>query len=175
MKFKTVLFMALLTAFVIVRAEAQTATKIEGKNLKVLAGSWKGELTYLDYKDDKSKVVLKVRTTNVWANPNLTRNIVFTEPNGKEIKSDSVLKIGDDKRSLLEDKDTWRVVKNVFDRDKQQRIVVLETNGEDNNKKAILRKTLVIGKNQYTITKEVSYESGSEFFFRNEFRFTRAE
>lgn len=175
MKIKPILFLLALVTLFGIEAAAQNSVKIEDKNLKELAGNWRGELTYLDYRDDKSKVTLKVRTLNNWAKPNLTRDVVFTEPNGKEIKSNSVLKIGDDKRSLIEDKDSWRVVKNDYDRDKKQRTIVLETDGDDNNKKAVLRKTLIIGQKQYTITKEVRYEGGSEFFFRNEFRFMRAE
>src|SRR6187399_952497 len=115
MNSKKILMLPLLLIFFVFHLQAQNTAKIEGKQLKDLAGNWNGELTYLDYRDDKSKVTLKVRTTNVWANSKLTRNVVFTEPNGKEIKNDSVLTIADDSRSLLEDKDKWRVVKNIYD------------------------------------------------------------
>ena len=175
MKTKTILFLLLCVTVYAFEANGQTVVKIEESHLKELTGNWSGELTYLDYKDDKSKISLKVRTTNSWSKPALTRRTIFTEPNGKEIKSDSVLKIGDDRRSLDEDKDNWRVVKNDYDRDKKQRIIILETDGEDNNKKANLRKTIAIGKNQYSITKEVRYEGTSDYIFRNEFRFSRSE
>lgn len=175
MKIKVFLFLLAALALCTFEAQAQKGAKIDGKNLKELAGNWSGELIYLDYGDDKSKITLKVKTQNIWTKTNLKRDVVFTEPNGKEIKSSSAMTIGDDKRTLIEDKDSWRVVKNIFDGDKKQRTIVLETNGSDNNKKALIRKTMVIGRGEYTITKEVRYEGTNDFFVRNEFRFTRAD
>lgn len=173
----TILFSSILLCLCLnFAAFAQTAkAKLNADQLQTLSGSWEGTLTYLDYQNDKSKVTLKVKSVNQWLAPNLSRDVIFTEPNGKEIKSAAVTTVANDGKNITEDKLTWAVIKNAFDKKKKERTVVYEARGEDNDKPADLRKTLVIRQDEYTVTKTVRYQNTAEYFVRNEFRFLKVK
>jgi hypothetical protein len=56
--------------------------------------------------------------------------------------------------------------------DKTVRLVTVKQD-KDNDKPALLRYTYSIGPRSFSIKKEVSYADSSEFFERNEYRWTR--
>lgn len=147
--------------------------KVENDELKNLAGDWTGELEYLDYQNDKSKTRLKLRSTNTVAGGKVSQAIVYIEPNGKEIKSGGSFALSADGMQIVEEKMRWTITKNSFDKQTKTRTIVYETKWKDNDRNADLRETMIIGENEFSVTKEVRYENTSEFFVRNTHRYTR--
>jgi hypothetical protein len=51
--------------------------------------------------------------------------------------------------------------------------ITTENQGKDNNKKALIRNTYLLGTNQFIISKEVKFENSEEWLKRNEYSFER--
>lgn len=152
---------------------ADAQVKVNNQELKRLAGDWTGELEYLDYQNDQSKVRLKMRATNTVADGKVSQAIIYVEPNGKEVKSDGWFSLSPDGANIVEEKMRWTITKNLFDKQAKTRTIVYETKGRDNDRNADLRETLIVGKNEFSITKEVRYENTDEYFVRNTHRYIR--
>lgn len=171
---KNILF---CTAFVLVVgflfSDVSAQIRVKNKELKNLAGNFVGELEYLDYKNDTSKTVLKLRSINTITGSKVSQAIIYIEPNGKEVKSASAFTISADGTKLSEEKMTWTIIGNRFDKKSKTRTIVYEIKWTDNERPADLRETLVIGENEFTVTKEVRYENTENFFVRNTHRYRR--
>lgn len=146
---------------------------VKNKELKNLAGNWEGELEYLDYQNDKSRTRLKLRSFNTVKDGKVSQAIVYIEPNGKEVKSSGAFALSPNGREIVEEKIKWTITKNSFDKKAKTRAIVYETNWKDNDRTADLRETMIIGENEFSVTKEVRYENTADFFVRNTHRYKR--
>lgn len=146
---------------------------VKNKELKNLAGNWEGELEYLDYQNDKSKTRLKLRSVNTVKDGKVSQAIVYIEPNGKEVKSGGAFALSPDGREIVEEKIKWTITKNSFDKKAKTRAIVYETKWKDNDRAAELRETMIVGENEFSVTKEVRYENTADYFVRNTHRYKR--
>lgn len=162
----------LLVGLLLSGASAQKV-KVKNKNLTNLAGNWEGELEYLDYQNDKSKTRLKLRSLNTVKDGKVTQEIVYVEPNGKEVKGGGSFVLSADGRQIIEEKVKWTITKNLFDKKAKTRMIVYETKWTDNDRNADLRETMIIEENKFSVTKEVRYENTSDFFVRNVYNYQR--
>ena len=169
----TILFAAALLSIGLLFSDVSAQVKVKNKELKSLAGNWEGELEYLDYQNDKSKTRLKLRSVNTFKDGKVSQAIVYLEPNGKEVKSSGSFALSPDGRAIVEEKMTWTITKNSFDKQGKTRTIVYETKWKDNDRNADLRETMIVGKNAFSVTKEVRYENTPDFFVRNTHRYTR--
>lgn len=169
----TILFAAALLAIGLLLSSVTAQVKVKNKELKNLAGNWDGELEYLDYQNDKSKTRLKLRSLNSVKNGKVSQEIVYIEPNGKEVKNGSSFALSPDGRQIVEEKMNWTITKNSFDKRTKTRTIVYETKWKDNDRNADLRETMIIAEDEFSVTKEVRYENTTEFFVRNTHRYTR--
>jgi len=169
----TILFAAALLAIGLLLSGVSAQVKVKNKQLKNLTGNWEGELEYLDYQNDKSKTRLKLRSLNTVKDGKVPQQIVYVEPNGKEVKSGGSFALSPDGRQIVEEKMKWTITKNSFDKRTKTRTIVYETKWRDNDRNADLRETMIIGKNEFYVTKEVRYENTTNFFVRNTHSYKR--
>lgn len=169
----TILLVAAFLSIGFLFADVSAQVKVKNNELNNLAGDWQGELEYLDYQNDKSKTRLKLRSLNTVENGKVSQQIVYVEPNGKEIKSGGSFALSPDGTQIVEEKMKWTITKNSFDKKAKTRTIVYETKWKDNDRNADLRETMIIGKDEFSVTKEVRYENTADFFVRNTHRYTR--
>ena len=169
----TILFAAALLSIGLLLSGVSAQVKVKNKELKNLAGNWDGELEYLDYQNDKSKTRLKLRSLNTVKDGKVSQEIVYIEPNGKEVKSGGAFALSPDGRQIVEEKMKWTITKNSFDKKAKTRTIVYETKWKDNDRNADLRETMIIGSDEFSVTKEVRYENTTDFFVRNTHRYKR--
>jgi|GEM_PF-258762 len=132
---------------------------------RLLVGDWAGELTYLDYQDDASRVTLGLRTSVREDAGALVLSTVYTEPDGREVGGgDARLAPGTDPSRLTYGAE-WRVVSR--DAAPGRLAVVIEREGEDNDRPATLRLTLTATPDAWQVVKEVRYGGTDAFFERN--------
>jgi hypothetical protein len=148
-------------------ANAQNSGKVSPEDFKILVGSWKGSLTYLDYQSGKPYTMpadLKVERIDK-SNSYILFNIY---PNEKSANSIDTLKIGSDGRSIgSEQIKTRRKLKN------GDLEIVTEKSGTDgnDNRPAIFRYTYTIGKDSYKKRKDVQFTGETTWINRHEYSF----
>jgi len=169
----TILFAAVLLSIGLLLSSVSAQVKVKNKELKNLAGNWDGELEYLDYQNDKSKTPLKLRSINTVKDGKVSQEIVYIEPNGKEVKSAGAFALSPDGLQIVEKEMKWTITKNFFDRRTTTRTIVYEIKWTDNDRNADLRETMIIGESEFSVTKEVRYENTVDFFVRNTHRYKR--
>jgi hypothetical protein len=147
--------------------------------LKSLVGQWKGELEYLDYRDNRTRVVLRTAMDarlSMLENQ-LILNFVHRDP-AYEVESLQILSFDAETKTILSTgfdngrarTEEWRIAGFVSDSSGMH--LVLLTSGYDDSKPATIRRQLRLNENRLTVRKEVQYE-GEEYFFRNEVRLER--
>lgn len=141
--------------------------KITSDDLKILTGDWTGTITYLDYQTNKPFTMPANLTVKQSKNKNrfLLYNIY---PN--ESKANSKDKIKITKKGTLLNK---RSVTSRQELPGGQIQIKTEFTGKDDNRKAIIQHTYLLGKDQFSIVKEVKFENSADWIKRSEFNYTR--
>jgi hypothetical protein len=144
-------------------------TSITPADLKIVMGHWEGSITYLDYSTNKP----------------------FTMP------ADLVVEQGKDENKLVlnniypdepraNNSDKIRITKNgqllnkheVTSREEiESGLLQIQTEheGKDDNKKALIRYTYIIGTDIFVIRKEVQFNKDGDWIRRSEFNYSRKE
>jgi hypothetical protein len=141
--------------------------------LGLLAGNWAGTLTYLNYRDNKSRVTLETKAVSTIEADTIKMQFEYTEPSGKLIPSSDWLWLSPDGNSLCWDgeSDAYKVSKLV--RSDSSMTLIVQKVGVDNNKKATIRKTILVRGKTLTIAKQVRYQKTRKFVTRNTYSFIR--
>lgn len=142
---------------------------VSPKDFKSLVGCWQGSLTYLDYSSNKpfsmpANIVVKefkkgepiVCAITYPKEPGANAlDTIFISSNGRILNGETILT----KRNL--NKDSLEII--------------TEVNGIDGNddKAAITRHTYLIGKDTYSVKKEVKFVGEQAWVLRNEYKFVR--
>ena len=158
----------ILTSLLFISATAAFAQKKDAtmRDLAGLPGNWIGQLTYTDYKDDKTQVTLPTKLEIMMVNDSLRFQYSYTESNGKVVKDNGDMSIYNDGKQLFYDDHEFDVMAV---RRKGDRLTIIgERDGTDNDKEAIIRETFIIGPGVFNIVKEVKYETAEKFFVRNQ-------
>lgn len=161
---KKIMFFILLTANLAVAAQ----TKISIEDFQPAAGTWKCQLTYLDYTSGKQESIPANTKVEIKGKSRVKMAIYYTnEPsrNGKDLYR--IRENG----TMINDQ---RVIERTLLADGKLKIV-LESKGPDGNdhKPATFHHELLIGKNTFTMTKRVRFDGEENFFQRNQYAFTR--
>ncbi len=166
LSFIAILFLASL-AFGQVENAALT-----NSDLSPLLGNWTGTLSYLDYSDDSSRVVLDARMTARVDDGVFKMKTTVAEQNGTEQTTESTWSVSKDGRKMVLDGKSWFVSdKKTTD---NGTTIVFQAPGLDNNKPAQIMNVLYIGHGDSCIwRKQVLYDGGGHEFVRNEYRFGR--
>ena len=166
------ILISILFLFTSVSAPAQNNRgAITAKDLKQLAGNWAGNLVYTDYKDNKTQVTLAARIEIIDMNDSLQLNFVYTEPNGKEVREKTTLRIYDNGNKLSFDGGEYDITETA--RRGPRLTIVGEKEGVDNYRSAEYRHTITFSPMSLTIIKEIRYADMTEYFIRNRSVFTK--
>ncbi len=139
-----------------------------------LVGAWRGTLTYTDYGDDATRVTLgaRARIAEAPGGAALTVAMTYTEPDGREVGvGTDRLEPGTDPSVFGWGGASWRVVAR--DTTVGALKLVVERDGEDNDRAATIRETLTATADAWSLVKEVRYDGAAAFFERNRHVFTR--
>lgn len=157
----------ILTLVVSLSAMAQNK-KVSSKDLQPLVGSWAGQLTYLDYSDNKA-VGIKASLMVKKKNENFYQfNFSYPDEPGQSSRDDYNI---NKKGTMIGDK---MIIERSVQEDSSLKIV-LEENGKDGNdqKPATFRSVMIITKKTFTVTKLVRFDGEDKFFQRHQYSFSR--
>jgi hypothetical protein len=144
---------------------------ITPKDFKNLIGCWQGSLTYLDYTTGKPFSMPANIMVKDFKDAN---NIIYSMTYPEEPKANSVdtLFISKDGRLLNNEP-----IKSNRLINKDSTEVVTEITGVDGNdhRAAIIRHTYMLGKDTYSVKKEVQFGGESRWIVRHEYRFSRTK
>lgn len=145
-----------------------------GTRYDFLIGSWEGDLEYLDYGDDETRVTLPTWLVVGRASEGagLEFSFQFEEPDGSTVEG------GDRFYETAEGVyfgDPWQVESRQTPGSDGSYRLVLFRQGSDNERPASLWTTIEQAGEALMITKTVRYAGGDETFQRNQFRFQRME
>jgi len=137
-----------------------------------LLGSWEGELEYLDYGDNETRVTLPtwlvVKRSDI--GPGLEASFLFEEPDGSTVEG------GDrfyETREGLVFGELWAVDSWESPAPDGTHRIALSRQGLDDERPAMLWTVIERSKDRLTLTKTVRYGDGA-VFQRNQFRFQQA-
>ena len=150
-------------------ANAQKPQVLQKADLAMLCGSWKGSLTYLDYKSGKPYTM--PANTSISALPNSNNLLVeMIYPDEPKANGKDTLLVNAGFTSF----DGYTIVSRKSMADGSVEIIT-KHNGQDgnDNKNAIIRKTFTIGKNTFTNRKDVQFEGTTAWIMRNEYSYTK--
>ncbi|OIQ30850.1 MAG: hypothetical protein BM564_01165 [Bacteroidetes bacterium MedPE-SWsnd-G2] len=173
MKITTNIIFIALTLFFTSQGFAQqsnsviTDKTVSPKDTETILGDWTGSLTYIDYSSNKPYTMPADVTVKQGKNKNkLSLNFKYpNEPNANSQGQILISKKGDKiNNEIVVSK---RVLSN------NQLEITTEYIGKDNNKKAVIRNTYILGSKQFVIRKNVKFENSNEWIMRNEYSFDR--
>lgn len=138
-----------------------------------LIGSWEGQLEYLDYGDDRTRIQLP---TTLSCEPSangesLDLRFAYEEPDGGLVTSIETLALADSGLYLGA---LWRIEEQAHRTPEGGYRFVLARQGEDNGQPASIRNTIRLSGDDLTITTSVTYAGSSESLQRHEYRLRRA-
>lgn len=144
-------------------------TKITRNDFQILTGEqWSGTLTYLDYRANKK--------VSIRANLSVTQSVDddhswvfdYQYPDEPKANSKEIIKLSKDGKSINGEA--------VIERTKLPNGTVrfaTEKKGQDNDRSASFRYIYTLSAKMFSIKKEVRYDGETQFFERNEYRWTR--
>lgn len=144
-------------------------TKITPEDLKVVIGNWEGSITYLDYQSNKPFTM----PANLNVAHGKNKNILLlnnTYPNEPKANNSDKIKIA--KNGMLLNKN---VVTSREELENGHIQIQTEHEAKDDNKKALIRYTYVIGNDFFLIRKEVQFEEAGDWIKRSEFNYHRGK
>ncbi len=158
---------------------AQEQTFDDLKPLDLLIGEWKGQLEYLDYSDNKTRVQLP---TNLYCKKTtlgetITLNYVFQDP-GYKVENIQLLTLNKMGQLVLTIIDGGIAKSNVLYVKSNETYngltssMVFFESDYDNNQPALIRYTINLSASTLIFLKEVKYDEG-EFTFRNQIKLNR--
>ena len=170
--------MLALTYALPTRLAAQTIPSSKALHA-ALAGKWTGTLRYRDYQDSTRFVSLPtvVEGTTAADSMNVRLDFVYDDGPGKTVRSSDTFSLNDQAHLLLwGPADGKRVASTFavqqFSGSNPFRLIV-EMNGEDDNRKALIRETLTVDAGELRILKEVQFKADLPWLFRHEYRVSR--
>ncbi len=147
-------------------------TRLALSDFKFLEGEWEGELTYLDYKDNRTRVTIgasveyRLRTTGVWF------RFTYIEPNGKTVLGDpGSIRIARDEKGIIEDNDEWKLISKSIADEKVE--IVVERMGFEDRKPAMQTRTYLFDGTTLTVQTKVDREKDERTLIRNTYKLKR--
>lgn len=145
---------------------------VSNSDFKEMIADWTGNLSYLNYQDDKSIFTIPCILKTTFKNGKLKTKITYDEldKKGKKMTSKSSFHISKDGQHLMVGKDKWKIISSK--KSDTQIQIITQTTGDDNNRPSEFRMTLTITKGEsIQWKKEVKYQGTENFFNRNNFSF----
>ena len=141
--------------------------KLQPEDLQRIIGDWEGSLTYLDYQTGNP---FTMRANLVGKAGKNEYSIVLNNIFPDEPRANSSEKIKLSKDGLILNGGIVTSAKNLEDGSIE---VQTESNGKDDNRKALIRYTYLIGDDRFTMRKDVRFDDSNRWIKRNEFAYKR--
>ena len=141
--------------------------QITPEDLKSIVGTWDGSITYVDYQTNKPFTMAANLVVEQGRNENtLVLNNFY--PNEPKANNSEKIKVSNNGTML-----NRHLVTRREELENGHIQIQTEHNGKDDNKKAQIRHTYIIGKKVFLIRKEVQFSPGEEWIKRSEFSYNR--
>ncbi len=164
-----ILFFTIAFSTFCINANAQNLLLLQKSDLSMLAGSWKGSLTYLDYSSGKPYTMPANANISTLPNSNnLLMEMIY--PNEPKANGKDTLLVNAGFTSF----EGYTIVSRKSLSDGSVEIIT-KHNGQDgnDNKNAIIRKTYTIGKNIFSNRKDIQFEGATDWIKRSEYSYTK--
>lgn len=167
---KIISFLTIFLTFCsITICSAQYDQNVSVNDFVTLIGSWQGTLTYLDYSSGEPFTMpADIDIGRI----EKTRKFVFSNIYPNETNANSI--------DTIAVSDEGKFINNESVRSRRQLIngkteIITEESGKDgnDNRSAVFRHSYIIGKDTFTIKKEVQFLGETEWIRRHEYSFTR--
>lgn len=144
-----------------------TVAKATPTDFALIEGDgWTGQMTYLDYTTQKPSSIPVALNVKPAAGRTATYQILY--PREPKYNTTEKLKISKDGTRLNGN----AIIERAEQDDGSVKIVTLER-GKDDNRDADMRTTYVLSGSALTISKDVKFDDGDDFFQRNTLALTR--
>ncbi|UOQ67835.1 hypothetical protein MUN86_08250 [Hymenobacter volaticus] len=151
---------------------SEAPAKVAMQELRAITQEWNGSLTYLDY-TTKKPVTLVTTLHGMQATPQeLLLNFVYREPNGSQVKGADKVLLSVDGTCLTWDGVPLQISSKTYLPNETLQLV-LEGRGLDDKKNCSIKRTMLLSAHQFSILKEVKYNSTTVFVMRNKYEFQR--
>ena len=138
-------------------------------DLQILTGQpWTGTLTYLDYRSNRPVSIRSDLNVSGPMGDEPVWIFDYRYPDEPKANSRETVTLGKDGTTLNGE----RVVERSSVTGERLRVVT-EKSGMDNDRKAAIRSTYLIGPRSFSIKKEVRYDDAQEYIERNRYEWTR--
>lgn len=163
----------LLSAGVALAQAGPAAPTVRAADFRpLLRYDWLGTLTYRDYQTSRP-VALRTRLNGMQAGPQeLVLDYQYQEPEGGLVKGFDRLQLSADGRTVNWDDVPMRLLRRASTPDGRLHLL-LEGEGQDDNRPATIRRAVTIGPTQCRIRKTVRFAPDTTFLLRHEYQFAR--
>ncbi|MGI9628955.1 MAG: hypothetical protein ACR2QM_19140 [Longimicrobiales bacterium] len=138
-----------------------------------LLGSWEGELEYLDYGDNRTRVQLPTALECAAAEDGMALELEFSyeEPDGSIVAS--IERLVETSEGLYFG-DLWSIEEPAREVSPGVFRLVLARQGQDNGRDALIQNVISVEQDELTITTMVQYEGSTDRLQRNQYRLVKA-
>jgi hypothetical protein len=169
---KWISIMALLFAMLQTNAQTTDSLFVQPSDFNQLKGSWKGTLTYKDYKSGYSETIKTTLYGSMQSKKRKSRTWIlqFDYPDEPDHGSKENWTMSKDGKMINKAK----LIEKTMLADGTLKIVLDEKGKDGNdNKPCTIRKVIALNSHSFTITKLVRFDDEKEFFQRHVYQFTR--
>lgn len=134
-------------------------------------GDWEGFLESTEFKQAQSKYATPAKCTTKFDGKIWTYDVVYDAGNGEFFSGAGSCRVIDDGAKIDNNGVDWDVKNVILNGDSAS--IVMEIQGKDNRKKAILRQTLLVTSTSFVLTEDVKYLDAQEYITRNKHLFRK--
>ncbi len=148
---------------------SNSQVQITPEDLSAVIGQWEGNLTYLDYQSGNPYTMPANLVVEQGKDKNsLVMNYIY--PNEPKANSSDKLKLS--KNGTLLNK---HLVSSREELENGQIQIQTKHTGKDDNKKALILYTYIMGREIFVMRKEVQFDNSGEWIKRSEFKYSRKD
>lgn len=151
---------------------SEAPAKVSMQELRAITQKWSGSLTYLDYTTKKPVTLVTTLNGMQVASQELLLNFVYREPNGSQVKGADKVLLSADGSCLTWDGVPLQISSKIHLPNETLQLG-LEGRGLDDKKSCLIKRTLLLNTYQFSVLKEVKYDSTTVFMIRNKYKFQR--
>jgi hypothetical protein len=165
-------FISILLLFITASVTAQDNRQIIHEQFTRLNGNWEGFMEYTDMYDNKTRYSMPAECQTHFNGKKWEYAVQYDEGGGEKSGGKGDCTVNDDGTKMNYDGIVWEVSSVKLQGDSAT--ILLETIGKENRKKALLRRTIFVTVDFFSIMEEVNFtEEGTAFILRNKHVFRR--
>ena len=137
--------------------------------VELLEGNWKGNLSYLNFQDDKTRGTVDLEIKGVRSENEVELKYTYYN-NGVVVREGKDKVVADNNANKFNFNDVWDL--ESFEKTgEDEYVIVLSTKGKDYGKRSLMRKTINISASNLTIRRDIKYlKADTDYFNRHIYR-----